>query len=101
MSTYSTQKNNTEFSLFALFSLFCIFLIEREFNDQISSKPLSKTLLPKTQKLYKGKSVKILTFLLLCVFPVARTDPGGTGQVLRVGQKGKTTAHAALPNVVC
>ncbi|XP_075888037.1 transcription factor 7 isoform X8 [Nelusetta ayraudi] len=31
---------------------------------------------------------------------VARPDPGGAGQVLRVGQEGETTPHAALPHLV-
>ena len=34
------------------------------------------------------------------VSPVACTDPGGAGQVLRVGQKRETTPHAALPDLV-
>lgn len=36
----------------------------------------------------------------MCVFAVARPDPGGAGQVLRVGQEGETTPHAALPHLV-
>lgn len=36
----------------------------------------------------------------VCVFAVARPDPGGAGQVLRVGQEGETTSHAALPHLV-
>lgn len=37
----------------------------------------------------------------LHVLPVARSDPGGAGQVLRVGPERETAPHAALPDLVC
>ena len=35
-----------------------------------------------------------------CLLAVARADPGGTGQVLRVGPERETAPHAALPDLV-